>query len=151
MPGILVGVDGSDHSRHALGWAMREAAAHDAPLTVMAVRPALVRPATEIFWNIPELPEGGLSEEQARASLQQFVDQVESEVGEKPDEVTLRTAVGDPAEELIRASHNADLLVVGTRGNGGFTRLLLGSVSSKCMHHAACPTVVIPRNRGARN
>jgi nucleotide-binding universal stress UspA family protein len=151
MPGILVGVDGSHHSRHALAWAMREAVAHHAPLTVMAVRPALIRPATEIFWNIPELPEGGLSEEQARASLQQFVDQVASEVGEKPDEVNLVTVVGDPAEELIQASHDADLLVVGTRGSGGFARLLLGSISSKVMHHSASPTVVIPGRRGSHN
>ena len=57
MPGILVGVDGSHDSRHALRWAMREAATHHVPLTVMAVRPALIRPATEIFWNVPELPE----------------------------------------------------------------------------------------------
>ena len=73
MPGILVGVDGSDHSGRALAWALREAARHHVPLT----------------------------------------------------------------------------LVVGARGSGSFARLLLGSVSSKVTHHAACPTVVIPDARRA--
>jgi nucleotide-binding universal stress UspA family protein len=52
MPGIIVGVDGSDHSRLALAWAMREAVHHHVPLTVMTVNPAPVRPATEIYWGI---------------------------------------------------------------------------------------------------
>ena len=55
MPGIIVGVDGSDHSRLALAWALREAAQHHAPLTVMTVHPAPVRPATRIFWAVPDL------------------------------------------------------------------------------------------------
>jgi nucleotide-binding universal stress UspA family protein len=56
-------------------------------------------------------------------------------------------ATGQPAEELVMASRNADLLVVGSRGTGGFTRLLLGSVSSQVVHHAASPVVVIPAAR----
>ena len=51
MPGILVGVDGSDHSHRALNWAMRHAAQQHAPLTVLAVRPDPVRPATVIYWG----------------------------------------------------------------------------------------------------
>ncbi len=50
---------------------------------------------------------------------------------------------GDPAEELINASRDADMVVVGSRGSGGFASLLMGSVSSKVTHHAACPVVVI--------
>ena len=57
MSGIIVGVDGSDHSRLALAWAMREAMQHHVPLTVMTVRPAPVRPATRIFWAVPDLPD----------------------------------------------------------------------------------------------
>jgi nucleotide-binding universal stress UspA family protein len=147
MPGILVGVDGSDHSRQALGWAMREAARHHLPLTVMSVRPAPPRPATHIFWNIPILPEDSHDPDQARAAVQEFVDKVAHEVGEPVPDVTVTVITGDPAEELIRASHDADMLIVGARGNGSFAELLLGSVSSKVMHHSACPTVVVPGNR----
>jgi nucleotide-binding universal stress UspA family protein len=147
MAGILVGVDGSDHSRYALAWAMREAARHDLPLSVMTVHPAPPRPATHIYWNIPELPEGGLSEEQTRAALGQFVDLVANETGEKVPDVTLIVVTGDPAEQLIREAQDADLLVLGRRGSGGFATLLLGSVSSKVMHHAACPVVVVPGKR----
>jgi len=150
MPGILVGVDGSDHSRQALGWAMREAARHHLPLTVMSVRPAPARPATHIFWNIPVLPEDSHELDQARAAVQEFVDKVANEVGETVPDVTVTVVTGDPAEELIRASHDADMLIVGTRGTGSFSKLLLGSVSSKATHHAACPTVVVPANRDAQ-
>jgi nucleotide-binding universal stress UspA family protein len=149
MPGILVGVDGSDHSRRALGWAIREAAQHHIPLTVMNVTPRPPRPATHVYWNMPELPEGGLSSAQARASVQEFVDKVAHEVGETTADVTITVVTGDPAQELVRASHDADLLVVGHRGTGGFPLLRLGSVSSKVTHHAACPTVVVPAARQA--
>jgi len=54
---------------------------------------------------------------------------------------------GDPAEELIKASRDADLLVVGSRGSGGFAKLLVGSVSSQVTHHAACPVVIVPGSR----
>ena len=144
MPGILVGVDGSDHSRRALGWAIREAAQHHVPLTVMNVTPGPPRPATHVYWNMPELPEGGLSSAQAKASVQEFVDKVAHEVGETAADVTITVVTGDPAEELVRASRDADLLVVGSRGTGGWGRLIMGSVSSKVTHHAACPTVVVP-------
>jgi nucleotide-binding universal stress UspA family protein len=143
MPGILVGVDGSDQSRQALAWAMHEAIQHKTPLTVMNVRPGSVRPATHIYWNMPTLPEGGLSTDQARAAVQDFVDKVAHEIGETPPEVTIDVVTGDPAEELVRASRDADLLVVGRRGGGGFHRLMMGSVSSKITHHAACPVTVI--------
>jgi len=149
MSGILVGVDGSDHSRRALAWAMREAIQQKVPLTVINVRPGSVRPATHVYWNMPTLPEGGLSAEQARAAVQDFVDQVANEIGETVPEVTINVATGDPAEELVRASRDADLLVVGSRGSGGFRRLMMGSVSSKVTHHAACPITVVPGTREA--
>jgi len=144
MPGILVGVDGSDHSRRALGWAMREAAAHHLPLTVMTVHAGPVRPATHVFWNVPALPEGSFDPDLTRAAVQEFADKVAKEIGETVPDVTVTVTSGDPAEELVRASRDADMLVVGTRGSGAFAKLLLGSVSSKVTHYASCPIVVIP-------
>jgi nucleotide-binding universal stress UspA family protein len=144
MSGILVGVDGSDHSRRALGWAMREAAHHHVPLTVMTVHPAPVRPATQIYWNVPDLPDKSFDPEAARMALQKMVDEVTEDLGETRPQVIVSVTTGDPAEELVKASYDADMLVVGSRGSGLFARLLIGSVSSKVTHHAASPVVVIP-------
>jgi nucleotide-binding universal stress UspA family protein len=147
MPGILVGVDGSEHSRRALEWAMREAETRGVPLTVMTVHPPPVRAAAETLWALPDLPDRSFDLEAARMGVKQFVEKVANDVGQAVPEVTVTVVTGDPAEELIKASHDADLLVVGSRGSGGFARLLLGSVSSKVIHHAACPTTVVPESR----
>ncbi len=147
MPGIIVGVDGSDHSRLALAWAMREAVHHHVPLTVMTVRPAPVHPATEIYWGIHPAPENSQDLEFTQKTLRQFVDSVANEIGEAGPDITVSATTGDVAEELVRASRDADMLVVGSRGSGGFARLLMGSVSSQVTHHAECPVVVIPGSR----
>jgi nucleotide-binding universal stress UspA family protein len=146
MAGIIVGVDGSDHSRRALAWAMREAVKHHLPLTVMSIHPPLARPATSIYWGVRSYPENSFDPELARAAVQEFVDKVAGEIGEAP-EITVSIGTGDAAEELVKASNDADLLVVGSRGEGGFARLLMGSVSSQVVHHASCPVVVV---RGSR-
>ena len=148
MPGILVGVDGSDHSHRALAWAMRQAVQQRAPLTVLAVRPDPVRPATGIYWGVHNYPEDSHNAEAASKAVQESVDQVANEIGGRPPEVAVNVATGDPAEELIRASQDADMVVLGRRGSGGFATLLLGSVSGKVMHHAACPVMVVPAKRG---
>ena len=149
MPGILVGVDGSDHSHRALSWAMRQAAQQHVPLTVLAVRPDPVRPVTGIYWGVHSYPEDSHNPEVARKAVQEFVDKVANEIGGTAPEVTVNAVTGDPAEELVKASRDADLLVVGSRGSGGFAQLLMGSVSSKVTHHAACPVVVVPGTRQA--
>ena len=143
MSGIFVGVDGSDHSRLALAWALREAARQGMPLTVISVRPTPVRPATDIYWAVPDLPVDTRGEEAELQALREFVNKIADETGETLPDITVVMEKGDPAEELIKASRDADLLVVGSRGSGGFARLMLGSVSSKVMHHAACPVVVV--------
>ena len=144
MPGILVGVDGSDHSRRALRWAMHEAAQRGAPLTVMLVRAEEVRPATQIFWGVRDTAETSFDPDHARTVLKEFVDKAADETGEKVPEITVTVVRGDVAEELLSASRDADMLVVGSRGNGRFAKLLMGSVSSKVSHHAVVPVVVIP-------
>jgi nucleotide-binding universal stress UspA family protein len=143
MSGILVGVDGSYHSRAALGWAVREAAQHHCPLTVMAVHKEAPRPATGIYWGIHNYAEDSFDAETTRKAVAQLVDEVAHETGEKPLEVTVNVTMGDVAAELIGASRDADMVVVGSRGSGGFAGLLMGSVSSKVAHHAKCPVVVI--------
>jgi nucleotide-binding universal stress UspA family protein len=142
MAGIIVGVDGSDHSRRALDWAMREATKHHLPLTVMSIHPPPARPATSIYWGVHSYPENSFDPELARMAVQQFVDKVAGEIGEAP-EITVSIGTGDAAEELVKAGQDADMLVVGSRGGGGFARLLMGSVSSQVVHHASCPVVVI--------
>ena len=147
MPGIIVGVDGSDHSRLALGWAMREAAQHHVPLTVMTVRPVPVRPATRIFWAVPDFPEDSHDPELARKAVQEFVDKVANEIGETVPEVTVSVATG------IRPKNSSRPRVTPTCSSwdpaaAGLRQAPDGSVSSQVTHHAACPVVVVPA--GAR-
>src|ERR1017187_3922396 len=149
MPGIIVGVDSSDHSRHALRRAMQEAGLRHVPLTVMAVRPDPVRPATAIYWGLHTLPENGHNLDLAQKAVQEFVDKAASEIGGTVPEVTVSVATGNPVEELVKASRDADMLVVGSRGSGGFARLLMGSVSRPVAHHAACAVVLISGTRQA--
>jgi nucleotide-binding universal stress UspA family protein len=96
---------------------------------------------------VPTLEEDKHDPDTALASVQTWVDKVVDETGETAADVRVDVVTGDPAEELVKASRDADLLVVGSRGSGGFARLLMGSVSSKVTHHAACPTVVVPGPR----
>ncbi len=143
MPGIFVGTDGSDHSHRALIWAMRQAAQQHVRLTVLAVRPDQVRPVTGVYWGSTRLPGDTHNPEVARKAIQGIVEQAGNEMGETAPQVTVNVVTGDPAEELIKASLDADMVVVGSRGCGGFTSLLMGSVSGKVTRHAACPVVVI--------
>jgi len=143
MPGIVVGVDGSDHSRRALIWAMRQAALQQVSLTVLAVRPDPVRPVTGVYWGVHVYAEDTHNPEVVRKAIQEIVERVANEIGETAPQVAVTVVTGDPAEELIKVSRGADMVVVGSRGSGGFASLLMGSVSSKVMHHAACPVVVI--------
>jgi nucleotide-binding universal stress UspA family protein len=148
MSGIIVGVDGSGHSRRALRWAMQEAVLRHVPLTVMTARRDPVRPATTIYWGLHTSPENRDTEDlAAQKALREFVDKLASEIGGTVPEVTVSVATGNPAEELIKASRDADLLVLGSRGLGGFGRLMMGSVSSQVMRHAACPVAIIPGMR----
>ena len=142
MPGIIVGIDGSARSRQALEWAVNEAAVRHAPLTVLTVHQA----AAGFFASHVTYPgDQGLTR-QAQELAQKETDLVLDKVDEesRPPSVTVRAVNGLPAEELIRESADADMIVVGSRGAGGFARLLLGSVSTQVTHHAHCPVVVIP-------
>ena len=141
MPGITVGVDGSDGSLLALDWAMREAALRHAALTVLTVHEV----ATSAWTRNPIiLPEDQAAADKARQSAEEAVAKVTSQLGDsQPASVTVRAVSGTPTEALVDASSDSDLVVVGSRGGGGFARLLVGSVSSQVVHHSACPVVVV--------
>jgi nucleotide-binding universal stress UspA family protein len=145
MTGIVVGVDGSHHAHRALEWAMKEAALRGTPLTVLAVHEVAAS-----YWtgNPITLPTDEPDRQKAQQAAEEAVAKAATELGEsRPRSVTVRAVSGFAAEELIAASRDADLLVVGSRGGGGFANLLVGSVSSQMVHHAECPVVVVPKNR----
>jgi nucleotide-binding universal stress UspA family protein len=144
MPGITVGVDGSHHSRRALSWAIQEASRRDASLTVLTVHHDPVRPATGIYWGVPEHSETSADLDVARQQVRAWADTVARDIGASAPELQVTVVTGDPAVQLIAASQDADLLVVGSRGGGPVTQRLMGSVSSKVARNAACPVVVIP-------
>jgi nucleotide-binding universal stress UspA family protein len=110
---------------------------------VLTVHQEAPRPATEIYWGIHNYAEDSFDPETTRKAVAQLVDEVAHETGQTPAEVTVNVTRGDVAAELVRASRDADMVVVGSRGSGGFAGLLMGSVSSKVVHHAKCPVVVI--------
>lgn len=141
MSGIVVGIDGSEHSERALEWAVREAGLRKSPLTVLTVVQQIAG-----YWGVPVMyPGDGDFVATARKNAQDAVDKAVAQLGESaPASVAVRSVAGLPAEALVSASEGADLLVVGSRGTGGFARLLLGSVSSSVVHHAHCPVVVVP-------
>jgi nucleotide-binding universal stress UspA family protein len=135
---IVVGVDGSEGSKAALKWAIEEARLRDAKVL-----------AAHAWVAYPQLaPESPLLAEDwstLRDSANEFVDTfVADTIGEQPDvEVTAMAVHGTAASALVEAAKDADLLVVGSRGLGGFTGLLLGSVSQQCAHHSPCPVVIV--------
>ncbi len=142
MPGITVGIDGSAHSTRALEWALKEAATRHAPVTVLTVHTV---PASGWTGNPITLPPDAADLEKASHAAEELTVKATSQLGAaQPSSVTVRAVAGFPAQELIEASRTADLVVVGSRGAGGFARLRIGSVSSQVVHHAHCPIVVVP-------
>ncbi|WP_433287689.1 universal stress protein [Pseudonocardia sp. CA-142604] len=146
MGGIVVGVDRSVHAVDALRFAIEEASLRGVELTVVEV------------WQEPYLsadvgPEAASSLDAPahRRAEQLLRDQVGKALdGEPAPEVMhLEVRAGNPSEELIRLGRSADLLVVGSRGHGGFRHLLTGSVATQIVNHAPCPVVVVPARPAA--
>jgi nucleotide-binding universal stress UspA family protein len=139
---IVVGVDGSDSSRAALQWAYDEAAHHGASLTAVATwHPPALPMGPGYGGSMP--PEGYESEPEldARDLLEKLTGDLEPR--EPAVDVRISISKGNPAKVLIDMSQGADLMVVGSRGRGGFAGMLLGSVSQHLVAHAACPVVVL--------
>jgi nucleotide-binding universal stress UspA family protein len=133
---IVVGIDGSRPSKEALRWAIEQARLTGA--VVDAVKAWDFRKGDG--W-VP-VPEEGVY--LAKTSEQLVADSVAEVAGEQPPvPVHVAAIEGHAAYVLLQAARDADLLVVGSRGHGGFVGSLLGSVSQYCVHHATCPVVVI--------
>ena len=144
MPGILVGIDGSAHSQRALEWAAREAAVRHTSLTVLTVHQAVAG-----FWGgALHYPGDDSLTEKAREAAQAETDKVLSALDSHPASVTVKAVHGIPAEEILNEGRDADLIVLGSRGGGGFARLLLGSVSSTVTEHADVPVTILPAHHG---
>jgi nucleotide-binding universal stress UspA family protein len=142
MPGIVVGVDGSGHSRKALERAAAEAAAHHAPLTVLVVHQAV----RDVYGYPSHYQEDAAQTAKVKGAAQTETDEVIAALDAKPASVTVTSVHGLPADELIKASQGADMLVLGRRGMGGFARLTMGSVSNQVAHHAQCPILIVPHD-----
>jgi len=136
---IVVGVDGSAGSRKALTWAAAEAADHGAELFVMNVwEHTLLPPAGSVTVSEHYVPDP------SQRTADDLVQVIKEELGDNPPVlVQPRVKQGSPAKVLIEESTEADLLVVGTRGHGGFAGLVLGSVSQHVAAYAHCPVTVV--------
>jgi nucleotide-binding universal stress UspA family protein len=139
MNKIVVGVDGSPGSIAALRWAHGEAELRSARLEVVSVWQYPMMTTMPAFGAMPEVSDlSNLTEQSTLAIL------AEAGIESTPElPVTLCVAEGTAASALTNAAADADLLVVGSRGHGGFAGLLLGSVSHQCTMHAPCPVVVV--------
>ncbi len=142
MQKIVVGIDGSPQASQALRWAVDHADEGDTIVATLA-------------WSVPPVGEGEYPfydpaemTIEAKTRIDAIVDEVVggSDIGPR---VTTAVHRGHSGRVLIDASEDADLLVVGSRGHGGFVGLLLGSVSTYVVHHARCPVVVVPRRGSA--
>jgi nucleotide-binding universal stress UspA family protein len=136
---IVVGVDGSQPSQEALAWAMRQA-----EVTGASVDAVIAWHDPVVIGGMPHGPVAVLEQaafgEFAATTLGNSIRDVSA-----PSSVSVNPVVrrGNAAQVLIEAADGADLLVVGSRGHGGFAGALLGSVSQHCVHHAPCPVVII--------
>ncbi len=137
MAKVVVGVDGSESAAEALRWAAEEARMRGATLEAVLAWDWLDQHALGVDFH-PEF-----DDEEAQALLHGFV---AAAVGDGVEATEI--AVCDrAAHALIEASNDADLVVVGDRGHGGFADLLLGSVSAQVVNHAACPVLVVRSRR----
>ncbi len=133
---IVVGVDGSESSKEALRWAARQAR-----VTGAKVRAVMAWEYPTSFGWAPPYPTEFHPELDTRNALDATIEEVLGTDGAV--EVESCVVEGRPATELLEAAKGADLLVVGCRGHGALTGMLLGSVSQHCMTHASCPVMVV--------
>ncbi|MGW3040164.1 universal stress protein [Kitasatospora sp. NPDC001159] len=135
-PRVVVGVDGSPSSHAALRWAVRHAALIGGVVDAVGAW----EPPSHFGWSAPVV-DTAFDRELAE---RRFADELRTVLGEdQPVQVRRSLVMGDPSDVLLDAAQGAEVLVVGTHGHGGFTRALLGSVSTRCAQHADCPVVIV--------
>jgi nucleotide-binding universal stress UspA family protein len=136
QPAILVGIDGSESSVKALRHARRLSDALNTPLEAVAVWQQ-----SHSMYDFYQSESGWTPEKDIEKLL---TDAAEAAFGDdRPQRFTMSVLQGVPTRALIRYSAGAEMLVLGSRGHGGFTGLLLGSVSSACVAHATCPVLIV--------
>ncbi|CAM02661.1 nucleotide-binding universal stress UspA family protein [Saccharopolyspora erythraea NRRL 2338] len=131
---IVVGVDGSAESKAALRWALRQAELTGSRIVAM------------MAWDSPPIYgwEDAPSQDLNARAAETLGDALREVAPEGTTvEIEKQVANGHPAKALLEESEDADILVLGNRGHGGFTGVLLGSVSQYCIHHATCPVMVV--------
>ncbi len=150
MNEIVVGVDGSEESRAALAWAVEEGRLRQAPVLAihawevpMVPAPTgLVPPSVEVVGDLTELREDAAS----------LVETMVREIAGDAADVEIRplTVEDKPVNALLDAAerNDAQMIVVGSRGHGGFVSLLIGSTSDQVARHATCPVVIHRQRRG---
>ncbi|MFE4965274.1 universal stress protein [Streptomyces sp. NPDC056660] len=136
VPKVVVGVDGSSSSYGALRWAVRYAGLVGGTVEAVAV------------WELPGLAgwsgpavDMDIDEEEARDRMRRELTDVLG--ADEAGALTTHLVHGNPTDVLLRAAEGAEVLVVGSRGRGGFARALLGSVSMHVSQHASCPVVIV--------
>ena len=139
MSAVVVGIDGSDGSRRALRWGLDEARRRHTALRVVHAWRMPYAPASAGYVPLPEAPLHDAAKKGAELVLNAEIAAIEH--GDVPVEPLL--VEGSPAPALLQAAKNAELLVVGSRGQHGFVELMLGSTGQQVAHHASCPVVVV--------
>ena len=136
---IVVGVDGSGSSSDAIRWALDEARIRKTKVE------AIYAWQSPLVMGFQYIPPDLIDPEALDRHAREIVEAAVAEVSDAPDDVEIaaRAVEGPPVGVLIEASKDADLLVLGSRGRGGFSGLLLGSVGQQCVHHAVCPVVIV--------
>jgi nucleotide-binding universal stress UspA family protein len=139
---VVVGVDDSEQAAAALRWALAEGVLRQAPVEVVhAWQPPLSALPFGATLVIP-VDEAAI-DETARAAVDELVDAALGEMDDKPPEVLRTVLPGGPATTLVEVAEGAAMLVVGSHGRTGLSRLVLGSVAMACVNHATCPVVII--------
>jgi nucleotide-binding universal stress UspA family protein len=152
MGRIIVGIDSSENAQRALAWAAHEAGVHGATLVAVYVYEA--HPSWRAYSYGENMSAAEV--EAVRQIMQEEAQKAKKHAQEVVDRAILEAKISEgiptesivveghrPAQELVKLSAEADLLVVGSRGRGGFAGLLLGSVSQQCATHARCPVTIV--------
>ena len=141
---VVAGVDGSEPARRAFRWAVDEARLRNWEMVAVhayTIPPYLLAPEPVPLGVVP--PDPAFLQQLETAAEKLLADEIE-QVDTENLVIEERVVAGPPADALLTAATEGDLLVVGSRGHGGFKGLLLGSVSQQVANHAPCPVVIVP-------